>query len=165
MLRFCVINIWAVYQELKKCLSESFNCVLFFPELSPVGNEDPSSSSGSELLLGAIWTFTKMWFPPNILSHVSAEQQNVPHPALDHLIQIQDAHWRISQLTQRQDCRRRRTNGSQSEERSLYAFSPPRKRKNSRFNGCKIAKGKHINKMMFCKICCLYSEKQALRRK
>lgn len=59
------------------------------------------------------------------MSHVSAEQQNVPHPALHHPIQIQDAHWRISQLTQRGELVRTAGGGEQMEihQRSAH-FTP-----------------------------------------
>lgn len=138
---------------------------MFFPESSPVGNEDPSASSGSVLLLGAIWTFTKMWFPPNILTHVVSciRTTKRPHPALDHLIQIPDAHWRITQLTQRGELDRTAGGGEQMEinQRSAH-FASSALHGKGRTYGCK--KGKHINKPMFCKIC-LYSEKQALGRK
>lgn len=75
-----------------------------------------SGFPGSALLLGAIWVFTKMWFPPNILTHlVSCIRWTtiVPHPALDHLTQTQDAHWRISQITQRGELVRSAGGGEQ----------------------------------------------------
>lgn len=75
-----------------------------------------SGFPGSALLLGAIWVFTKMWFPPNILTHLGScirWTTIVPHPALDHLIQTQDAHWRISQITQRGELVRSAGGGEQ----------------------------------------------------
>lgn len=196
-----------------------------FPEFSPVGKEDPSHSSGSALPLGVPRLRSSprghLGFHQNVVSskHLDSSrlmyQMNNNRPPSSTRSSYSNTGRPLEDFTNHttgrisQDCRRRRTNGDQSDGSSLcasvlsswttercfplreFTFSPfltacsdtDRRRNNqisartlqmcgfraagkkSPYYGCNIAKGKRVNKPMFCKLWWLYWEKRTLRRK
>lgn len=116
-------------EKSEKSLSESFPSVVCeHPRSSPSPARFHSGFPGSALLHGTVWICTKMWFSANILTGLfscTAEKQTFPIQHLIILFKYGTPTGGYHRSHQREDhCRRRRTEGNQSEEAHFTPSAP-----------------------------------------